>query len=352
MKKTFNCQICKSNSWKSFETYLYLRDDLEKTKYTKYSSLLRKICLAGRVMLFAKPRNNVIHYDVLSPYHKLRREVLFNVWFKQNNEVKLDAICCDVCGFVCYTPRPDEVDIVNKYQYLNKYQPSVNRRITKDQYTKSLDSKRAARIFKKCSEYISDKQVDVLDYGGGNGVLMSPFLKNGFRCYLIDYNEDTLPGITKIGNDINNCQANIKFDVIICSHVLEHVSEISGLVNKLKDFLSSDGIIYAEVPQEILAGLRIDADPVTHINYFTKNSFANLFLANGFEILEKQQQISSYANTYMEVIWVVVKPGVSNTISLLSVDTGDMLFPSRLYSLIKFFRLLIEPKLRKLLKIN
>lgn len=350
MEKIFNCPICKSNSWKSIETYFYLRDDLKKTKYTRFSSLLRKLYIAGRALLFAKPRNKVIHYDVLSPYHKLRREVLFNVWFKQNDEVQLDSISCGVCGFVCYSPRPDDVDIANKYEYLNQYQPNVDGQTAQDHYAKSLDSKRAARIYYKCSEYISGEQVDVLDYGGGNGKLMNPFLENKHRCYLIDYNKNTLPGILKIGNDINSCQANMKFDVIICSHVLEHVSEIAKLVNKLKDLLNPEGIIYAEVPQEILAGLRIDADPVTHINYFTENSFANLFLANGFEILEKKQQISNYANTYMEVVWVVVKPNGHNFTSLLSVDTGDMLFPSRFYSFIKLFRLLIEPRLRKLLK--
>jgi SAM-dependent methyltransferase len=348
MKKTFFCPTCKSNSWKPIERYSYLRNDLNKNKYTRFSSLLRKLHIAGRALLLAKPRDKVIHYDALSPYHKLRREVLFNVWFKQDDEIHLDSIYCNSCGFVCYTPRPDDVDIAKKYEYLKQYQPNRVGQTIQDQYAKSVDSKRAARIYNKCSEYRSSEQIDILDYGGGNGELMKPFLQNNHKCYLIDYNDNTLPGIIKLGNDINSCQVNLKFDVVICSHVLEHVSEISQLVNKLKDLLKPEGIIYAEVPQEILAGLRIDADPVTHINYFTINSFANLFLANGFDILEKEQQISNYTNTYMEVVWVVVKPNSNNISSLLPVDTRDMLFPSRVHCFIKLFRLLIMQKMSKL----
>jgi SAM-dependent methyltransferase len=349
MQKTFDCPICKSNTWKPIETYSYLRDDLTKTKHTRYSGLLRKLHIAGRALLFAKPRKKVVHYDALSSYQKLRNRVIFNVWFKQNNEVQLNSIFCGICGFACYTPRPDDVDIAKKYEYLKQYEPDVGGQTGQDQYAKDLDSKRAARIYDTCSAYHTSEQVDILDYGGGNGKLMIPFLENKHSCYLIDYNDHPLPGISKIGNDITSFHANAKFDVIICSHVLEHVSEISKLVIKLKDLLNPEGIIYAEVPQEIWAGLRIDADPVTHINYFTKNSFVNLFLANGFEILEKNQQISNYANAHMEVIWVVAKPNSNNPASLLSADTRVMLYPSRFYSSIKLFRLLIVPRLRKLL---
>ena len=180
------------------------------------------------------------------------------------------------------------------------------------------------------------------------GRLLRRFIDNEHRCYLIDYSDDQLPGISKLGNDINSCTINAKFDAIICSHVLEHVSKVSKLVKALKKLLKPKGVIYAEVPQEIWAGLGIDADPVTHINYFTKNSFANLFLANGFEILEIEQQISNYGKSCVEVVWAVVKAD-NNTRSLISPDTEEMLYPSRLYSVIKLFRLLIEPRLRRLL---
>lgn len=350
MQKTYNCPVCKDNSWKKIEKYYYSRDDLLKKKYSRYSGLLRKINIAVRALFFAKPRKKTAHCDVLSSYRKLRREVLFNVWFKQENELYLVSTYCNTCGFTCYFPRPDDNDMAEKYAYLKQYEPDIGGQSGHDQYAKNLDKKRADRVYSKCSSYKSRRQGDVLDYGGGNGKLMMPFLENKYKCHLIDYNDNPLPGVSKIGDDINSYQGNKKFDVILCSHVLEHVSEISKLVNQLKALLKPEGIIYAEIPLEIWAGLEIDSDPVTHINYFTENSFVNLFIANGFEVLEKKTQIGNWGGTYMEVTWVVVKPNSNGASSLLDPDTEKMLFPSRIDSFVKLYRILLEPRLRKIIE--
>ena len=349
MKEHFACPICKSNQWESIERYLYLREDLTKTKYSKYSALFRKISIVGRALVYARPRRTLVHNNVLSPYNRSRREVLFHVWFKKQDEVQLESVFCSKCGFGCYTPRPEDGDIAQKYEYLRRYEPDLGGQTGHGEYSIKLDRKRAKRIYDKCQNYLSSKHANILDYGGGNGKLMRPFKENMHRCYLIDYNDNPLPGIVKLGNDIDDYHGQTKFDVILCSHVLEHVSEISKLVNSLKDLLKPEGIIYAEVPQEIWSGLKIDLDPVTHINFFTENSFSNLFLANGFEILEKKQKISNYGDSYLEVVWLVAKPAMTSKPSLLQADTKRMLYPSRLSSIIKLFRLLIEPRLRKML---
>ena len=62
------------------------------------------------------------------------------------------------------------------------------------------------------------------------------------------------------------------------------------------------------MPQEIWAGLRLEGDPVTHINFFTRNSLAGLFLGNGFDILERRQQVATYGRTALEVLWVLARP--------------------------------------------
>ena len=351
MKKAFNCPICDSSTWQSIETYSYSRKDhLTPAKDTTHSKLLRKLHIKGRPLLFARPRTGLVHYDnALSSYQKLRREVLFDVWFKQSNEVQLKSVYCEACGFACYAPRPDDGDIARKYEYLKQHEPNAGGQAEQNSYAEYLDRKRALRIYEICSRYQLNKQIDVLDYGGGNGKLMRPFLERKHKCFLIDYYDNQLPGILKIGDDLNSYQTDAKFDTIICSHVLEHVSDVSKVVAKLKSLLKPEGIIYAEVPLEIWAGMEVEADPVTHINYFTKNSLTNLFLANGFEILEAKQQLSSYANFYLEVVWVVAKPSRSAA-TLLPPDIQKRLYPSRLRSLTKLFRNTVELELRRRLK--
>jgi SAM-dependent methyltransferase len=350
MLKTFKCPICKKNHWKPIETYSYSKEDKKKYKYTKYTSALRKFKLIVRALLIAKPRRHIISYRSLSSYQKLRREVIFNVWFKNKTEIELKSIFCTTCGFTCYTPRPEDKDIAEKYEYLNQYKPVQGDQTIHDSYVKKMDRKRAARIYEQCAKYFTNEQLDILDYGGGDGKILIPFQDNHHKCHIIDYYNRPIEGMLKLGDDINNCQIEKKFDVIICSHVLEHVSDISGLIRKLKELLKPDGVIYAEVPQEIWAGLRIEADPVTHINFFTTNSFVNLFLSNGFNILDKHQGIYNYGALYIRAIWIVAQNNKENTASLLPSDTEAMLYPSRLYSIKNIFGLLIVPKLLKLIK--
>jgi len=270
------------------------------------------------------------------------------VWFPEKTEIRLDSVYCSKCGFMTYSPRPTDENVADKYNYLKQVETDIDGQTGHDSYSMQLDSARAKRIYNQCIGHFGDKKITVLDYGGGNGKLMASFVGKGHECYLMDYYDHPIQGVTKICDDINSCKTGHTFDLIVCSHVLEHVSDISGLVMSLKKRLKPKGIIYAEVPQEIWAGLRIDADPVTHINFFTKNSFMSLFLANGFNILESKQMISNYGKSYMEVIWVIAQFGDGNRSSILEADVEPMLYPSRIYSIRKIYNMLINPKLKEL----
>jgi hypothetical protein len=168
---------------------------------------------------------------------------------------------------------------------------------------------------------------------------MLPFLQSGNQCHLIDYNDNTLPGIVKIGNDITDTISHKKYDIIIISHVIEHVAEMRQLLFWLRKLLKDDGILYAEVPLEVFAGLKIEADPVTHINFFTRNSLLNLLYSCGFSDLESSADLSNYGKNIAENLWVVAKKS-SESLTLVNSDANYMLYPSRRYSLQKITRLL------------
>ncbi|MGD1952802.1 MAG: class I SAM-dependent methyltransferase [Leptolyngbyaceae cyanobacterium] len=343
MKTDFNCPVCNSMQWQNGETFLYAKTDGERP-YSKYASLLRKLKLFWRILIFARPERQTLRCNSLNTYEKLRSKVLFDVWFKdKKDEIELQSLVCHSCGFICYTPRPDDNDISEKYAYLNRHygKPSNSHPVTQD-------VERAERIYRQCMEFTNKAQLNVLDYGGGDGRLLMPFQNDGHSCFVVDYYEFPIAGITKLGNDIQDAQIDRKFDIIICSHVLEHVSDVSNLLTRLKDYLKDDGILYGEVPQEVWAGLRIDPDPVTHINFFTKNSFLNLFLVHGFEILASKRLISNFGASALEVVWAIVRPNQSQNHNLLPVDTEEMLYPSRAYSLKRLYGVFVEPKLKKL----
>lgn len=347
MEKGFNCPACTGEHWEHIETFSYSKVDGARSN-SRYLSLRRKLNIFWRILFLAKPDTQVVKCKSLNAYQKLRRNVLFDVWFDGKKEiVELKSRFCRSCGFVCYSPRPEDNDIANKYAYLERHASQDVHEPEQSAYAAKRDLERAERIHQQCVNLITETELDILDYGGGDGKLLIPFKRDNHNCFVIDYYDSPIDGMTKLGNDIRDAKVDRKFDVIICSHVLEHVSNISNILDKLKDYLKEDGIFYAEVPQEVWAGLRIDDDPVTHINFFTKNAFLNLFIAHGFEILESNWTTANFGASALEVVWITAKVSQGNKQNLLPIDTEEMLHPSRFYSLKRLYRLFIQPKLRK-----
>jgi SAM-dependent methyltransferase len=346
----FACPVCRQHDWATVERFVYGKATISPAATSPFATVRRRLAGLARVLVLARPRTEIAGRPPVNEYQSRRRSVLFDVWFPGRDRVTLTSVCCRSCGFMTYTPRPTDVDIAAKYGYLKEVEPDIGGETGHDSYSLELDMARARRIYRQCIPYLDRTPLEVLDYGGGNGKLMRPFLEAGHQCYLIDYNDHPIADVTKLCNDIEGLDAGRRFDLIVCSHVFEHVADISGLVSALRSRLAPDGIIYAEVPQEIWAGVRLDADPVTHINYFTRNSLKTLFLTHSFDIVGSDQQIANYAGAVMEVIWVVARPASVDRPCVLPPDTHPLLYPPRTYSARKMYRLVIEPKMRELIR--
>jgi len=347
MLHKFKCPVCGGRNWLDIEKYSYNKRDAEGGTYSRIRSVWRKIKILSRILLIGSPTQSTISCSNLTPPKKLRLKVLFEVWFKNNENTVLVSKYCTECGFATISPRPEEWDITDKYSFLKHFEPDIGGQSTYSRYEKYLDYKRGLKILDLTKKFLPLKDIKVLDYGGGDGKLMQPYQVSGHTCYIIDYNDSPLPGITKLGNTVNDINIENFFDIVICSHVLEHVSDVTNLVNKLRMSLKSNGVIYAEVPQEIWAGIRIETDPVTHINFFTLNSFKKLFMLNGFEILDCKQEISNYGRSFKEVIWIIAKKCSHPEWKIkLDVDTPALLFPNRFYSLKKIFKIMLFYRLK------
>lgn len=215
-----------------------------------------------------------------SPYVRKRLEVLFQVWFPGTSEVTMSSVLCQHCGFVCYTPRPDEEDISRKYAFLAD-DASTQNEISQDL---ASDERRSLDLYKRLSHYMSSN-ASVLDFGGGNGRLMPAFLARGHNCNLIDYAGMKLPEVHYLGSQLSNIQAGRKFDLIVCSHVLEHLADPYSVVHALRSYLASGGVFYVEVPLEIWKKAPLPIEPVTHVNYFTVDSLRILLERAGYNVL-------------------------------------------------------------------
>jgi len=152
-----------------------------------------------------------------------------------------------------------------------------------------IELKRARALYEQIADQIDIGDVkNVLDYGGGDGRLMQDFVRVGKSCFNIDYNRNSVTGVEKLGDTLDSLEPARQFDLIICSHVLEHVAEPLAVVKELSQHLTGNGWIYIEVPMEVWKAPPLHPEPVTHINFFTPNSLRNLLTLAGLSVSESR----------------------------------------------------------------
>lgn len=303
MEKTFQCPICTECDWGKSETYAYERGDF----LSKFDST-----------------------NLREQHWAMRQHVLQNIWLPDEEHVKLTLVYCKNCGFVCYSPRPTEEDITTKYVYLNSF-PHLNKPKTPSGRIAEIVDRRSRRLYQIAKKYVAQQSPVVLDYGGYDGRLLKHFVKHGCKSYLVDYKDKIIDGVEKIGSSVADIPENFRFDMIICSHVIEHVSDPVGLLHSFRPFLKDDGVLYVEVPMEVWKGIPIAHEPVTHVNFFTKDSLKAALLRSNYKIIHLETDIQPYDAKFKRVAWAVAGlQNGTNEIEFSSVKTKKLLKPGLL----------------------
>lgn len=339
------CPVCGAQQWQELQKFTYLRSDQEGV--TAPAALFgRRLRDYGRILLYNSPRPQRVSIHALTEKERRCRSALFETWFKGQESAELTSVVCEKCGFGCYAPRPSNDDLREKYAFYNAQGWDIGGQAGHSHTARSSDAARAERIFELTADSAAAGSLSVLDYGGGNGKLLRPFLERGHRCCIIDYSNDILPGIEKLGDDIESLSTRERFDLIIISHVLEHVAEPRELLGSLRAFMKPDGRLYAEVPMEIWAGIRIGPDPITHVNYFTPASFNLLVRKAGLRPVEQRTTAGSYGASRLLVSWILADARQSES-AVPPAPGRDGLHPGRLYSLGRIAGIVVRPKLRR-----
>jgi len=135
----------------------------------------------------------------------------------------------------------------------------------------------------------------LLEIGSGEGFILELFEKNGFEVSGIEPSEKNIEIINKKLSK-GNCKHGFvedeftndsKFDIIIMSHVLEHVVDSRKILEKLKKILSDKGHLFIEVPNcgsKKYLEESINTQP--HIHHFTKQSIQKLLESLGLKIIK------------------------------------------------------------------
>ncbi len=249
---------------------------------------------------------NVLNSD---PKRKYGWDEKTNSWIVECNKCK--------CSYVAKVIKGMSLDIGKKKidshdfekQLFNFHKNELFNNIHDIIYNKSiLDN--LTKILKKKTN------INILDYGSGNAEfsifndkVKIKSITSYDPLYPDDVNEifQRLNIKSKACNDISNLNNTEKFDLIICQSVIEHVTYPNQEIKKMKNLLSTDGIIYINNPympikkdlKKLIAAKKITKESrlscyhIDHINYMMPNSFIQLISKNDLKVVNFWQKFNS-----------------------------------------------------------
>jgi len=243
------------------------------------------------------------------------------IWRRQAFAVQVAR--CGNCGFIFFNPRLEDHEAKLLYDdYRSKpyqqmrfhhepwYTEAFNRSLSDEKIMVS----RRELLQSIVTEHAGPAAIDtILDFGGDQGQLIQDLAAAGKYVYDISGVEKR-PGIVGI-SDFEGCLAR-RYDLIVCSNVLEHVAFPQKLVSQMRQLAHPGTLIYLDAPAEspfafssiakriaqmlivcatrlhdALAILRPSAIYLMHehINFFSPKSLATLAERLDFQVIASGQ---------------------------------------------------------------
>ena len=205
----------------------------------------------------------------------------FNVLYDEIFFKKINIFNCHDCDLNFVVPMPSE-SILNEY-YSFIYRTKDRPHNIKDEIPKSILQSRFALL----TQYVDFSTVkNVLDIGAGNGDFGKLLKKNfDLNIYSIEPDENARRILSDKGY-LNFDNKNLKFDLIISTHSLEHFTSIDNFFKIFNNNLSEKTVIFIEVPNNSL-GAWFTERPYDspHCLFFSKKSLEDIFLRRNYKII-------------------------------------------------------------------
>jgi 2-polyprenyl-3-methyl-5-hydroxy-6-metoxy-1,4-benzoquinol methylase len=168
-----------------------------------------------------------------------------------------------------------------------------------DLYNMQKIRKSSAALYKKLEQY-AGKDGSVLDFGAGPGGRLDEFKNQGFKDLCIfDHDEKYME--YGISQGLKADEPSKKYNIIIISHVVEHLGDPLGVLKNLAARLVPGGHMYIEVPMYENSRNLVRHFHLAHKYYFSASSLTLLAAMSGLV------KVKSYKNA------IVVTPGAVDT---------------------------------------
>ncbi len=223
---------------------------------------------------------------------KLVHKVQFMLFDNHPMTGGYNVVQCQKCLFIYADTHVTQQELDIYYKELSKYE---DKNIgTGGGYSKN-DKERLLKTAEFISSYLPDKNARIIDLGCANGGLLKELKNLAFKNLVGLDPSSTCVEVTKSEVGCEAYQMSLfdmdeslgKFDLVILSHVLEHLLDLSSTLKKLNNLLKEGSLLYIECPNASNYNKVIHAPlqefNTEHINHFTEVSFENLFGLHGYQ---------------------------------------------------------------------
>ena len=221
----------------------------------------------------------------------------FSIFFTSRNYLKkLRIVKCNECNIKYQNPQLSNNGLNIYYKYVYRFDYIFRSR---DNLFKR-EQKRGNYIIKYLIQNnISLNGKKIFEIGTGCGGIINQFkIQYNAQVEGIDLDEKTIRfGINKKinleTNSIENYKTTTKCDIIILSHVIEHIYDLKNFFKLLKNFTHKSTFIYIEVPgleNERVKKRKYSLQP-GHLYYFDQNNLSIFFKNNGLRIISQNNII-------------------------------------------------------------
>lgn len=189
---------------------------------------------------------------------------------------------CADCGMMFASPMPSEATLAeynaNYFASAHGGQPTSRSAVA---FFKGLARLRLAFL----RDFLDERQIPVdtvIEFGPGPGYFAQAWFEGGRHCTYMAVETDRTchEPLTRIGVKLVAPPAEVPIDLVVMSHVLEHVPDPVEFVRQATAGLRPGGALFIEVPCQDWAHKALD-EP--HVLFFDKTPMRRLLTYLGFE---------------------------------------------------------------------
>lgn len=211
------------------------------------------------------------------------------------------VVRCKRCGLTYTNPRPTQAALARFYpDDYGVFDPTPwqRRRMT-------LYHRRIARRLRRAVG--GGQHVSILDVGCGSGDLLAQCSRFGWKCAGIEMNAAAAEkgsvrhGLDiQVGTDTSVQLLDVSFDIIVLSHVLEHVLDPNATLDRMRNAMAPNGKLFITLPNcDSWERRRFGSDwypwdTPRHLYHFTPETLSQMLNRAGFEIAQMRYLTGFY----------------------------------------------------------